>query len=215
MLRYPQIYGYVWYRFVVIHRNLWITVDKTLWTGAQAFSRLKPEKVSGPAPDWPRRPPRRAARRGGLVVGLKPIPNIPEKKLSGQVIEIANVGEQKPNSDAKVFQLLILINESDTTLRPGMTTSNNIISGELQDVLFIPVEALHSQGDSISYVFKKDGLSTIKQEVFLGKSNADEVVILKGLQEKDMVYLSDPDGMEGKKIERLDGTAAELTAQKQ
>ncbi|MDZ7607504.1 MAG: HlyD family efflux transporter periplasmic adaptor subunit [Cyclobacteriaceae bacterium] len=98
----------------------------------------------------------------------------PEKKLTGKVIEVANVGEQKPNSDAKVFQLLIEINESDTTLRPGMTTSNTIVSGEISDVLYVPVESLHTQGDSISFMYKKSGLRTIKQEVLTGKSNADE-----------------------------------------
>jgi len=127
----------------------------------------------------------------------------PEKKLTGNVIEVANVGEQKPNSDAKVFQLLIEVHESDTTLRPGMTTSNTIIAGEIPDVLYIPVESLHTQGDSISFVYKKNGMSTIKQEVVTGQSNADEVVILQGLNEKDVVYLSDPESIEGKPIERL------------
>ena len=44
----------------------------------------------------------------------------PDKKLTGKVIQIANVGEQKPNSDSKVFEVLIELNESDTTMRPGM-----------------------------------------------------------------------------------------------
>lgn len=137
----------------------------------------------------------------------------PEKKLTGKVIEVANVGEQRPNTDAKVFQLLIEINESDTTLRPGMTTSNTIISGIMEDVLFVPVEALHSQGDSISFVYKKDGLSTIKQEVLLGESNSDEVIIMEGLEEKDVIFLSDPDGMGDKKINLLDGSADQLASQ--
>lgn len=137
----------------------------------------------------------------------------PEKKFTGSVIEVANVGEQKPNSDAKVFQLLIEIHESDTTLRPGMTTSNTIISDEIEDVLFVPVEALHSQGDSISFVYKKDGLGTIKQEVFLGESNSDEVIITKGLDENDVVYLSDPEGMADKQINRLEGSPDQLAAQ--
>ena len=137
----------------------------------------------------------------------------PEKKLTGTVIEVANVGEQKPNTDAKVFQLLIEIHESDTTLRPGMTTSNTIVSGEMEDVLFVPLEALHSQGDSISYVFKKDGLSTIKQQVFLGESNSDEVIILRGLEENDIVYLSDPEGMNDKKVIRLKVSSDNLTLQ--
>ena len=137
----------------------------------------------------------------------------PEKKLTGTVIEVANVGEQKPNSDAKVFQLLIVVHESDTTLRPGMTTSNTIISSEIEDVLFVPVEALHSQGDSISYVFKKEGLGTVKQEVFLGESNSDEVIVVKGLQENDLVFLSDPDGMADKNINRLEGSPDQLASQ--
>lgn len=137
----------------------------------------------------------------------------PEKKLTGIVIEVANVGEQKPNTDAKVFQLLIEIHESDTTLRPGMTTSNTIVSGELEDVLFLPVECLHSQGDSLSYVYKREGLGVVKKEVFLGKSNSDEVVILKGLEEHDVVYLSDPEGMSDKKIDRIKGSPESVTAQ--
>jgi HlyD family secretion protein len=130
----------------------------------------------------------------------------PEKKLTGKVIEVANVGEQKPNSDAKVFQLLIEIYESDTTLRPGMTTSNTIIAGELKDVLFVPVEALHSQGDSVTFVIKKEGLGLVKQEVKIGQSNSDEAVIVKGLKESDVVFLSDPEGLDGKKIQFLDDT---------
>jgi HlyD family secretion protein len=134
----------------------------------------------------------------------------PEKKLSGKVIEVANVGEQKPNSDAKVFQLLIEINESDTTLRPGMTTSNTIISGEIEDALYMPVEAVHSQGDSITYVYIKEGLSTTKQEVKIGQSNSDEVIVLKGLQESDLVFLSDPEGMEDKKVQLLKDSGEDI-----
>jgi multidrug resistance efflux pump len=78
----------------------------------------------------------------------------PDKKLTGTVLEIANIGEQRPNTDAKVFQIEIEIHESDTTLRPGMTTSNTILAEEIQNVLFIPIECIHSQGDSITYAKK-------------------------------------------------------------
>jgi HlyD family secretion protein len=50
-----------------------------------------------------------------------------EKQLSGIVESVANIGEQRRGSDAKVFEVLININESDTTLRPAMTTSNSIL----------------------------------------------------------------------------------------
>lgn len=95
-----------------------------------------------------------------------------------------------------------------------MTTSNTIVSGELDDVLFVPVESLHTQGDSISYVYKKSGLGITKQEVSLGKSNSDEVIILEGLEENDQVYLSDPDGMSDKEIEFLQPEDDQLASQK-
>jgi len=115
----------------------------------------------------------------------------PDKGLTGEVVSVANVGEQKPNSDAKVFEVSIAINEVDTTLRPSMTTSNIIMADIIPDALFVPLEAIQSQGDSITYVYKKEGLGLIKQEVEIGKTNENEVIVRIGLKEEDVVALSD------------------------
>lgn len=132
-----------------------------------------------------------------VLVGLDAFP---DKKLTGKVVSVANMGEQKPNSDAKVFQVNILINESDTTLRPAMTTSNTIIAEVINDVLFTPLESIHTQGDSLTFVYKKQGISFVKQQVELGASNSNEIIIKKGLEEGDKVYLSVPSGGEGKEV---------------
>jgi HlyD family secretion protein len=124
----------------------------------------------------------------------------PEKKLSGKVVSVANVGEQMPNSDSKVFEVNIQVNESDTTLRPAMTTSNNIVANKLKDVLFAPLECLHSQGDSLTYVFKKSGTSIVKQQVKIGQTNDNEAVIIEGVKEGDDLYLSVPKNAESKKL---------------
>ena len=124
----------------------------------------------------------------------------PDKRLTGKVIDVANVGEQNPNSDAKVFQVLIEIHESDTTLRPGMTTGNTIVTDVIPDAIFIPIECLHSQGDTLLYVIKESGLSITKQEVLAGKSDSDHVVILSGVEENDRIFLSDPEGIEKKSV---------------
>ncbi len=128
----------------------------------------------------------------------------PEKKFTGKVIEVANVGEQKPNSDAKVFEALIEINESDTTLRPGMTTGNSIISNIIEDVISIPIESIHSQGDTLLYVLKKDRVGFTKQQIIAGKSDSDFTVILDGIAVGDWIYLSDPPGAVNAKIKYLD-----------
>src|SRR6185312_5309915 len=62
----------------------------------------------------------------------------PSKKLTGKITEIANVGEQRPNQDSKVFEVKIEVSKADTTLRPGMTTSNAIEIASVPNVLFVP-----------------------------------------------------------------------------
>ncbi|HKL39242.1 MAG TPA: efflux RND transporter periplasmic adaptor subunit, partial [Cryomorphaceae bacterium] len=147
----------------------------------------------------------------------------PEKKLSGDVIKVANVGEQRPNSDAKIFQVNIVLNERDDLLKPSMTTSNQIITDVQEDVLHIPIEGLFNQDDSITYVFKKSGLGTEKQEVMVGATNTNEVVILAGLNEGDQLYLNRVSGMEddevnliaemdGKRNKKKEKSEDELTA---
>jgi multidrug efflux pump subunit AcrA (membrane-fusion protein) len=127
----------------------------------------------------------------------------PDKKLTGVVTNVANVGEQRPNSDAKVFAAIIQIDGSDNTLRPSMTTSNRIIVQEIDSALFIPLECLHSKNDSITFVYKRTGLKTVKQEVQIGPSNDNSAIILSGLAENDRIHLSVPKGLEDEPIALL------------
>ncbi|HEY0744047.1 MAG TPA: HlyD family efflux transporter periplasmic adaptor subunit [Chryseosolibacter sp.] len=117
----------------------------------------------------------------------------PEKRLAGNVVRVANVGEQRPNSDAKVFEVSVEIKGTDLTLRPSMTTSNKILTSIKDNVLFIPLESLHSHFDTITFVYKKEGIKTIKQEVIVGETNSNDAVIVTGLNEGDRVYLSLPE----------------------
>lgn len=123
-----------------------------------------------------------------VKIGLDSDPN---KKFSGIVTSVANIGEQRPNSDSKVFEVRILIRERDTTLRPSMTTSNTISVATTANKLFIPLECLHTEGTQ-TFVYKKDGSTIVKQQVELGATNENEATIERGLTEKDQLYLSTP-----------------------
>lgn len=115
----------------------------------------------------------------------------PKKPLSGSVTSVANVGEQRPNSDAKVFEVRIKVNESDTTLRPAMTTANEILVAQLDSVLSIPLECVHTEGNT-TFVYKKSGGSVVKQEVRLGLMNENAAVVQSGVEEGDDVLLTVP-----------------------
>jgi hypothetical protein len=129
----------------------------------------------------------------------------PSKELVGTIKQVANVGEQRPNADAKVFEVVVNIEKPDTSLRPGMTTGNVVETQALKDVLFIPLDALVVE-DGIPVVFKQDGARVIKQEVATGAMNDDEVVVLKGLEEGETVLLSPPLNRSELTVQRLPGS---------
>jgi multidrug efflux pump subunit AcrA (membrane-fusion protein) len=115
----------------------------------------------------------------------------PKKKLKGEVASVANIGEQLPNMDSKVFEVRILVLDSDSTLRPAMTTSNKIVIAVKPDVLSVPLDCIHNQ-DSTSFVYLREGVSIMMQEVKLGLTNDNSAEILEGVLPEDKVYLSVP-----------------------
>ncbi len=134
-----------------------------------------------------------------VSVGFDAFPDI---TIDGVVTTVANVGENKRGSDIKLFQVLIKLKDSNANIRPGMTTSNRILIQKQEDVLMVPLEAVFSK-DSISYVYTDSGFSIEKKQVELGESNEDVIIITKGLQEKDVVYLNRPEGLEDKSIAQV------------
>jgi len=115
----------------------------------------------------------------------------PEKSFAGYVTSVANIGQVLPDGDAKVFEVIINLESTDPDLRPAMTTSNEIITDSLPDVLYIPLEAIF-RNDSLSFVFAEKGRGWLKQIVRLGVENENFVVVEEGLKEGMVVALNQP-----------------------
>jgi RND family efflux transporter MFP subunit len=135
----------------------------------------------------------------------------PSKRLKGKVTSVANMGEQRPNQDSKVFEVRVIIEEPDTTLRPGMTTGNAIETLSIKDAVYVPLEAVSSEA-GIPIVFKQSGGRVVKQEVATGAMNDDEVVIAQGVAEGERVLLSPPADKEKLELVRLPGSTAAPSA---
>jgi len=125
----------------------------------------------------------------------------PDKSFKGKVIEVANIGEQMRKFDAKVFEVTIELLETDTVLRPAMTTSNKIVTKIHDKVKFVPLETI--QNDSLTYVFKQTDKGVIKQEVITGEFNDDKIIIKYGLKKGETVLLSIPENASDLEIVRL------------
>lgn len=126
----------------------------------------------------------------------------PEIELDGIVTGVANVGEKKRGSDIKIFQIQIKFLESNNMIRPGMTTSNRILTLTKENVLSIPLEAVYSK-DSIKFAYVKKGFSIEKKQIEIGESNNDAVIITEGLKENEVVYLTEPKDNEKLSIKLL------------
>ncbi|MGD0341092.1 MAG: efflux RND transporter periplasmic adaptor subunit [Bacteroidales bacterium] len=113
----------------------------------------------------------------------------PAKTYSGTVKSIANIGEKLPNTDTKVFEVMIKIDGTDVNLRPSMTTNNKIMIESFDNVIYVPGECVHTGADTIPFVYTKSGY---RQVVLLGKSNDKEIIIEKGLKPGTEIYVAEP-----------------------
>jgi len=120
---------------------------------------------------------------------------LPEKTYSGIISKIANVGQELPGFDTKVFKVLIDMNENGKEIKPAMTTDNRIMLTSFENVIKIPREYLFTENNE-SFVFLKSDGKTWKKKVNPGLENDEDIVIQSGLNEKDKIFESLPEDHE-------------------
>jgi multidrug efflux pump subunit AcrA (membrane-fusion protein) len=128
----------------------------------------------------------------GLPVSIT-IDAFPDKSYTGKVISVANIGEKLPNTDSKVFEVIIRIDGTDMNMRPSMTTNNKILINTHEDVNYIPLECVHTGPDSIPVVYTRSG---IRQAVKLGDANDKYVIIDDVLKPGTTIYIEIPEDAE-------------------
>ena len=94
-----------------------------------------------------------------------------------------------PHTDAKVFEVIVKLDNTDPILRPSMTTGNQIITKSFPEVIYIPLESVFATADSVPYVYTRDGR---RQVVLLGDSNEDQIIIEEGLKPGEILHLLQP-----------------------
>jgi HlyD family secretion protein len=118
----------------------------------------------------------------------------PDLRLTGAVTLVGTLAqEEKERRGAKFFGVTVQINESEPRLRPGMTARIEIEVEERARAVFIPLEAVfETDGRQVVYPATRNPRA---REVVLGPSNADFVVVEKGLAPGERVLLRDPESV--------------------
>ncbi len=136
----------------------------------------------------------------GMKVEIKP-DAFSDSIYTGEVISVANLAINKDgNSKIKVFPVDVLVKTKSAKLLPGLTVSCRILIKKLDNVTYVPIDALKSDGVE-DFVYRKKGEKYEKVIVTTGSSNSDYIVISKGLEPGDVVAMVDPTIQEDSKKE--------------
>ena len=123
---------------------------------------------------------------------------IPGSEFSGTVTFVAPLPDQNSwwaNPNLRVYRAEIAIIDPTAEMRPGMSCSIEILIDELNDVLFVPLQAVTNQrGKNLAFVRKGSVIET--REVEVGPHNNKWVSVASGLEQGEVVLLSPPPGFE-------------------
>ncbi len=127
----------------------------------------------------------------GQSVNIK-LDAFPDRLFHGVVASVGTIGQQQDRSSSiKTFEVVVDITETDPILKPGMTTSLEVVVQTLQQALYVPLESVFTKnGKTVVYI--ADGSSTREAEVTTGMSNGNFVTITQGLKGGEKVALRDP-----------------------
>jgi len=127
----------------------------------------------------------------------------PDKTLKGIVKSVANIGEDRPNSDAKIFEVLIDVTSSDPDLRPAMTTSCRILAEKYRDVVQVPLETVFSDGQ-YSFVYVRDGNNVYRRQVSVFTTNETSALLDNGISPGEKLFLSQPTDTSKLRLVKMD-----------
>ena len=113
------------------------------------------------------------------------------KAYYGKLTRVAALARREKSTNVKVFDVEVTLDSTDGQLRPGMTCDCRVITGRIQDALFVPLQSVFQKEDTTA-VYIMAGATPRKKPVKVGAKSSDFIVIEDGLEEGDLVCLRDP-----------------------
>ena len=118
----------------------------------------------------------------------------PDEQLTGVVIKVAVVADSANsfmNPDLKVYPTTIKIDGTHDWLRPGMSAEINILVRSLEDVVYVPIQAVtYFDDERVVYVSERG--RTERREIEVGTFSDSFIEILSGLEAGEEVLLLPP-----------------------
>lgn len=118
----------------------------------------------------------------------------PDEELSGIVTKVAVVADSANsfmNPDLKVYPTTIKIDGTHEWLRPGMSAEIEILVQSLEDVIYVPIQAV-TYFDDKRVVYVSNRGRAERREIEVGTFSDSYIEIVAGLEEGEEVLLLPP-----------------------
>lgn len=118
----------------------------------------------------------------------------PDEELTGVVSKVAVVADSANafmNPDLKVYPTTITIDGVHEWLRPGMSSEIEILVQRLEDVVYVPVQAV-TYFDDKRVVYVGNGSRPERREIEVGRFSESFIEVVSGLREGEEVLLLPP-----------------------
>ncbi len=139
-----------------------------------------------------------------------------DRELTGEVSKIGMLPDQENrwmNPDLKLYETTVVIDGSHDWIKPGMTAKVDILIEELNDVLYVPIQAVFTfEGKRVAYLAQL-GREPERCYVETGQFNDAFVEVKNGLNEGDVVLLIQPETPSRTGEKPAEDTPAELPSE--
>jgi RND family efflux transporter MFP subunit len=126
---------------------------------------------------------------------------LPYEEFSGKIVKISP--KAVVINSAKVFPVEISINSTGDKVKPGMTAAISILGDSRENVLIIPIGAVFADDKNQDIVYlipkqsedsaeKSETVQPVSTVIRLGANDFQMVEVISGLNENDVISLTEP-----------------------
>ena len=123
---------------------------------------------------------------------------LPDRQFTGHIERISAIASLDFSSGWPItrnFILEILLDQTDSRFKPGISGQVNVIVDRVPDAIILPAQALFQKsGQNVAYVWQ--GTQFEERALEIGRRSGDKILIAKGLRAGDQVALKDPTAKE-------------------
>ena len=125
----------------------------------------------------------------------------PEARFAGEVVSVGALARQKISritgkpTGVKVFDVRVRVQGDDERLKPGLSTTLDILVSEHSAALYLPLAAVFLDELDRTVAYRKNGHGTEQRVLTLGGTTDRIAIVTEGLAEGDEVLLVAPEAL--------------------